>query len=88
MARHLLCSDRQAGCVPSPHQLPCSATPSLTLTPPHLLGSLVAQAGMGLIELRRIEAARDIAGTLAKSRNVVYLPSGGPQMLLGMNPSQ
>lgn len=43
---------------------------------------------MGLIELRRIEAARDIAGTLSKSRNVVYLPSGGPNMLLGLNPSQ
>lgn len=53
-----------------------------------LLASPAAQAGTGLIELRRIEAARDIAGTLSKSRNVVYLPSSGPNMLLGINPSQ
>ena len=58
---------------------PCSYTRCLPLAP---------QAGNGLIELRRIEAARDIAGTLSKSRNVVYLPSGGPNMLLGINPSQ
>ena len=50
--------------------------------------ALPLQAGTGLIELRRIEAARDIAGTLSKSRNVVYLPNNGPQMLLGMNPGQ
>lgn len=38
-----------------------------------------------LVELRRIEAAKDIAETLARSRNVVYLPSGGGQnMLLGI----
>ena len=30
-----------------------------------------------LVELRRIEAAKDIADTLSKSRNVTYLPSGG-----------
>ena len=35
-----------------------------------------------MIELRRIEAARDIASTLSKSRNVVYLPNSG-NMLLG-----
>ncbi|KAG7015519.1 Prohibitin-3, mitochondrial, partial [Cucurbita argyrosperma subsp. argyrosperma] len=29
---------------------------------------------MGLIELRRIEASREIASTLAKSPNVAYLP--------------
>jgi prohibitin 1 len=43
-------------------------------------------AGNGLIELRRIEASREIASTLSKSRNVVYLPSGN-NMLLGINPS-
>lgn len=52
-----------------------------------LISDATKNAGMGLIELRRIEAARDIAGTLAKSRNVVYLPSGGPNMLLGINPT-
>lgn len=30
-----------------------------------------------LVELRRIEAAREIADTLAKARNVTYLPGGG-----------
>ena len=32
------------------------------------------QAGEGLVELRRIEAAEDIANNMAQSRNVVYLP--------------
>ena len=35
-----------------------------------------------LVELRRIEAAKDIAETLSKSRNVTYLPSGGNQNML------
>ena len=38
----------------------------------------------GLIELRRIEAAEDIASQLSKSRNIVYLPHG-PQMLLNVS---
>jgi prohibitin 1 len=37
-----------------------------------------------LVELRRIEAAKDIAETLSKSRNVTYLPSGGQNMLLNL----
>ncbi|CAH8356079.1 unnamed protein product [Eruca vesicaria subsp. sativa] len=40
-----------------------------------------AKAGMGLIELRRIEASREVAVTLARSPNIVYLP-GGQIMLL------
>jgi len=43
------------------------------------------QAGEGLIELRRIEAGEDIAYQLSKSKNVVYLPSGGQNTLLGLN---
>lgn len=39
---------------------------------------------LGLIEIRRIEAAEDIANQLAKSRNIVYLPHG-PQMLLNIS---
>ena len=31
---------------------------------------------LGLVELRRIEAAEVIASDLARSRNVVYLPTG------------
>jgi len=41
--------------------------------------SLVSEAlqnSPALVELRRIEAAKDIADTLAKSRNVTYLPGG------------
>ena len=38
-----------------------------------------------MLELRRIEAARDIASTMSRSGNVVYLPSGN-NMLLGINP--
>ncbi|CAL5444577.1 unnamed protein product [Camellia sinensis] len=41
---------------------------------------------MGLIELRKIEASREIASTLAKTPNVAYLPNGN-NMLLGLNPS-
>lgn len=33
------------------------------------------EAGDGLIELRKIEAAEEIAEKMAKSRNVVYLPN-------------
>ncbi|XP_042515632.1 prohibitin-3, mitochondrial-like [Macadamia integrifolia] len=51
-----------------------------------LISEATAAAGMGLIELRRIEASREIAATLAKTPNVAYLP-GGNNMLLGLNPS-
>jgi regulator of protease activity HflC (stomatin/prohibitin superfamily) len=50
-----------------------------------LISDATKQAGAGLVELRRIEAAKDIAETMSKSQNVVYLPSGG-NMLLGINP--
>lgn len=49
-----------------------------------LISDATKAAGGGMIELRRIEAAKDIAGQLAKSGNVVYLPSGN-NMLLGVN---
>lgn len=51
-----------------------------------LISDATAHAGYGLIELRKIEATREVAATLAKSRNVVYLPSGN-NMLLGINPA-
>ncbi|XP_011873293.1 PREDICTED: protein l(2)37Cc [Vollenhovia emeryi] len=41
-----------------------------------LLATSLAEAGDGLVELRRIEAAEDIAYNLSKSRQVAYLPSG------------
>ncbi|KAL0921582.1 hypothetical protein M5K25_008668 [Dendrobium thyrsiflorum] len=51
-----------------------------------LISDATAAVGTGILELRRIEAAREIASTLSKSPNVVYLP-GGNNMLLGLNPT-
>ncbi|ELR10186.1 prohibitin-1 [Pseudogymnoascus destructans] len=39
----------------------------------------VAKAGDGLIMIRRIEASREIAQTLAGNPNVTYLPGGGAE---------
>lgn len=39
-----------------------------------LLSKAFNEAGDGLIELRKLEAAEEIAETLAKSKNVAYLP--------------
>ncbi|KAL6634087.1 hypothetical protein ACP70R_026758 [Stipagrostis hirtigluma subsp. patula] len=51
-----------------------------------LISEATAAAGTGLIELRRIEAAKEIAGELARSPNVSYIPAGDRgQMLLGLN---
>jgi prohibitin 1 len=41
-----------------------------------LLSKALEQAGDGLVELRRIEAAEDIAYQLSRSRGVAYLPAG------------
>lgn len=41
-----------------------------------LLAKSFGEAGEGLVELRRIEAAEDIAYQLARSRQVSYLPPG------------
>jgi prohibitin 1 len=41
-----------------------------------LLAQSLTEAGDGLVELRKIEAAEDIAHNLSKSRQVAYLPSG------------
>jgi prohibitin 1 len=55
-----------------------------------VISSALANAGQGLIEFRRIEAAKDIAQTLAQSPNVTYLPStngangSNPGMLLNL----
>ena len=39
-----------------------------------LLSQAFAQAGDGLIELRKLEAAEEIADLLSHSKNIVYLP--------------
>jgi prohibitin 1 len=41
-----------------------------------IISRAVAKAGDGLIQIRRIEASRDIAQTLATNPNVTYLPGG------------
>jgi|UniRef100_K3WAJ3 prohibitin 1 len=52
-----------------------------------LVSDAVAKSGSGFIEVQRIDAAREIAETLAKSRNVTYLPNqqgGNGGVLLGL----
>lgn len=53
-----------------------------------LVSDAIAKSGSGFIEVQRIDAAREIAETLAKSRNVTYLPNqdggnGGVLLALG-----
>lgn len=48
-----------------------------------LISKALQDSGNGLIEVRRIDAARDIADKLSKNRNVTYLP-GGNNMLLNV----
>ena len=51
-----------------------------------LLGNAFVTAGDSLIELRRLEAAEEIANNLSKSRNVAYLPGSGQNLLLSIPP--
>jgi len=46
-----------------------------------LLARAFAEAGEGLVELRRIETAEDVASNMSLSRNVVYLPQGQQTLL-------
>jgi prohibitin 1 len=41
-----------------------------------IISKAVAKAGDGLIQIRRIEASKDIAQTLSSNPNVTYLPGG------------
>lgn len=52
-----------------------------------LVSEALEKYGQGFIELKKINAAKDIAGTMARSRNVTYLPSsnGGGGVPLLMN---
>ena len=52
-----------------------------------LVSDAVTKNGTGFIEVQRIDAAREIADTLARSRNITYLPGGqgGNNMLLNLN---
>lgn len=46
-----------------------------------LLAKSFDNVGEALVELRRLEAAEDIAQLLSKSRNVAYLPPGQNTLL-------
>ncbi|KAK7751916.1 Prohibitin-1, subunit of the prohibitin complex (Phb1p-Phb2p) [Diatrype stigma] len=50
------------------------------------IGRAVARSGDGLVQIRKIEASRAIAETLASNPNVAYLPGGrqGGQFLLNV----
>ena len=48
-----------------------------------LISEALKTAGSGAIEVKRIDAALEIANTLSRSRNVMYVPSGG-NMLMAM----
>lgn len=47
-----------------------------------LISEALSKSGSGLIEVRRIDAAKEIVARLSRSRNVTYLPSNN--MLLNM----
>lgn len=46
-----------------------------------LIANSLMEAGDGLVELRKLEAAEEIAFQLSRSRNVTYLPSGQGTLL-------
>lgn len=55
-----------------------------------IITDAVEKTGNAIIEVRRIDAAKEIAGKLANSRNIVYLPGGGasgnsPGLLLNID---
>jgi prohibitin 1 len=57
-----------------------------------IITKAMEKTGSAIIEVRRIDAAKEIAGKLAGSRNITYLPSssggqggGGSNLLLGLD---
>lgn len=50
-------------------------------TAANLVAKAIGAAGEGLVELRKIEAAEDIAYQLSQSRNINYLPQGQQTLL-------
>lgn len=49
-----------------------------------LVSDAIAQSGRGLIELRRVETAVEIANTLSKNKNITYIPNS-QGLLLNMD---
>ncbi|KAK4249070.1 band 7 family-domain-containing protein [Corynascus novoguineensis] len=50
-----------------------------------IISKAIAKSGDGLIQIRKIEASKEIAQTLASNPNVAYLPGGGKGTNLLMN---
>lgn len=50
-------------------------------TAAQLISDAMSKSGDGLLQLRRIEAAKEIASTLSRARNIVYLPKGSNVLL-------
>mmetsp|Transcript_10783 Transcript_10783/g.15790 ORF Transcript_10783/g.15790 Transcript_10783/m.15790 type:complete len:280 (-) Transcript_10783:44-883(-) len=46
-----------------------------------LISNAVGKYGSALVELRKLEAAKDIATALANSKNITYLPENGNMLL-------
>merc|ERR1740129_2442538 len=46
-----------------------------------MISQALKEHGSGLIEVRRIDAAKEIADALSKSPNVMYLPAGQKMLL-------
>ena len=53
-------------------------------TAAELISNSLKQYGQGLVDLRRIEASKEIVTTLSQARNVSYLPSNGSNVLLNL----
>ncbi len=51
-----------------------------------ILSDAMEKAGCGFVELRRIEAAKDVVSIMSKAKNVSYLP-GGQNILFNLNSS-
>ena len=49
-----------------------------------LISKALMESGTGVIEVKKIDAARNIAALLSRSRNVTYLPGGGQNVLLNL----
>lgn len=46
-----------------------------------MISEALKEHGAALVEVRRIDASKDIASLLSRSRNVVYVPTGGNTLL-------
>lgn len=51
-----------------------------------LISNALRTNGTAMIDIRRLEASKEIADTLSQSRNVVYVPNAG-NMLMAMPPA-